>query len=316
MKGKEDVVVNVGDKGFGLTLERYLRKAQEANQDALEKLSSGTVFTKQDPRPSEQAVANSLEFRIRGLTAAKRQVSDASSMLQTAESAFNEVNNIVLRMKEIAVASTNTTITDRDRRYLFVEYQALHDEINRIANTTTYNGIPLLNGEDPNAPESLVFRLGEPVSSEDSVAEDPNTITFEGFKNVVVTAAGLGLASARDVLSGSDAFEGVDLSTAADFLIPEDGNRFATSFDEALARLTDQRSVFGALQARMQRALDFVDVYAENLAAAKSNIADTDFAAEASNYARTKILLNAATSMLAQGNVTTSLTANLLGILN
>ena len=310
-------MVNVSDKGFELTLERYLRKAQAANQDALEKLSSGTVFTKQDPRPSEHAISNSLEFKIRGLTAAKRQVSDASSMLETAESAFNEVNNIVLRLKEITMAATNSTIADRDRRYLFVEYQALHDEINRIATTTTYNGIPLLNGEDPNAPENLVFRLGDPVSSEDGgTREDPNTLTFDGFKNIVATTAGLGLGTAKELLSGSDPFEGINISDAADLLIPQDSSIFATSFDEALGRLAEQRSVFGALQSRMQRALDFVDVYAENLAAAKSNITDTDYARETSNYARTKILLHAATSMLAQGNVSAMLTSNLLSVLN
>lgn len=311
-------MTNVGDKGFGLTLERYLRKAQAANQDALEKLSSGTVFSKRDPRPSERAISDSLEFKIRGLTAAKRQVSDASSMLQTAESAFSEINNIVLRMKEITMAATNTTITDRDRRYLFVEYEALHDEINRIAQTTTYNGIPLLNGEDPNAPENLVFRLGDPIVTDETTSgeDDPNTLTFDGFKQVLATTAGLGLTSARELLTSSDPFEGVTVADAADLLIPEDSDAFATSFDEALGRLSEQRSVFGALQARMQKAMDFVDVYAENLAAAKSNIADTDYAAEASNYARSRILLNAATSMLAQSNVSTLLTSNLLNILN
>jgi len=309
-------MVNVGDKGFGLTLERYLRKAREANQDALEKLSSGTVFTKQDPRPSEHAISDSLELKIRGLTAAKRQVSDASSMLQTAESAFNEVNNIVLRMKEISMAATNSTISDRDRRYLFVEYEALHDEVNRIATTTTFNGIPLLNGDDPNAPENLVFRLGDPIISDDSTAEDPNTVIFSGFKNVIATTAGLGLASAKELLLGTDPFEGIGISDVTDIIMPQDSSNFATAFDEALARVAEQRSVFGALGERMNRAMDFVEVYAENLAAAKSNISDTDFAQEASNYARTKILLNAATSMLAQGNVSTLLTGNLLSILN
>lgn len=311
-------MTNVGDKGFGLTLERYLRKAQAANQDALEKLSSGLAFSKQDPRPSERAIADSLEFKIRGLTAAKRQVSDAASLLQTAESAFSEVNNIVLRMKEITMAATNTTITDRDRRYLFTEYEALHDEINRIAQTTTYNGIPLLNGDDPNSPENLVFRLGDPVVSDDTVngGDDPNTLTFDGFKQITTTTTGLGLTSARDLLSSSDPFEGITVAEAAELLEPEDSGAFATSFDEALARLSEQRSVFGALQARMQKAMDYVDVYAENLAAAKSNIADADYAAEASNYARSKILLNAATSMLAQSNVGTLLTSNLLNILN
>lgn len=306
--------VNIGDKSNSMSLERYLRKAQEANQDALEKLSSGTVFTRKDPRPSERAISESLEFKIRGLMAAKRQVSDAASMLQTAESAFNEVNNIILRMKEIGVAATNTTITDRDRRYLFIEYEALHDEINRIATTTTYNGIPLLNGADPNAPEDLVFRLGDPTSSEDAIdGTDVNTITFEGFRNVLATTTGLGISSARDLLIGTDD-EGISVSDVADILIPEDST-YSTVFDEALSRLTEQRSVFGALQQRMQRALDFTDVYQENLAAAKSNIADTDYAKEASNYARSKILLNAATSLLAQGNVSSLLTGNLLGIL-
>ena len=306
--------VNIGDKSNSMSLERYLRKAQEANQDALEKLSSGTVFTRKDPRPSERAISESLEFKIRGLMAAKRQVSDASSMLQTAESAFNEVNNIILRMKEIGVAATNTTITDRDRRYLFIEYEALHDEINRIATTTTYNGIPLLNGADPAAPEDLIFRLGDPTSSEDAIdGTDANTITFEGFRNVLATTAGLGIGSARDLLVGTDD-DGISVADVADILIPEDST-YSTVFDEALARLTEQRSVFGALQQRMQRALDFTEVYQENLAAAKSNIADTDYAKEASNYARSKILLNAATSLLAQGNVSSLLTGNLLGIL-
>jgi flagellin len=306
--------VNIGDKSNSMSLERYLRKAQEANQDALEKLSSGTVFTRRNPQPTERAISESLEFKIRGLMAAKRQVSDASSMLETAESAFNEVNNIILRMKEIGVAATNSTITNRDRRYLFIEYQALHDEIDRIATTTTYNGVPLLNGADPSAPEDLVFRLGDPVSSEDSInGEDANTLIFEGFRNVLATTAGLGIRSAGDLLLGTEE-EGISISDVADVLIPEDSS-YATLFDEALARLTEQRSVFGALQQRMQRALDFTEVYQENLAAAKSNITDTDYAKEASNYARSKILLNAATSLLAQGNVSSLLTGNLLGVL-
>jgi flagellin len=237
-------------------------------------------------------------------------------MLQTAESAFNEVNNIVLRMKEISMAATNSTISDRDRRYLFVEYEALHDEVNRIATTTTFNGIPLLNGDDPNAPENLVFRLGDPIISDDSTAEDPNTVIFSGFKNVIATTAGLGLASAKELLLGTDPFEGIGISDVTDIIMPQDSSNFATAFDEALARVAEQRSVFGALGERMNRAMDFVEVYAENLAAAKSNISDTDYAQEASNYARTKILLNAATSMLAQGNVSTLLTGNLLSILN
>src|SRR5687768_9335205 len=158
---------NIKDRSLQATLQRHLEKSQKENSDALEKLSSGTIFTRNDPRPADRALAEGLEFKLRSLSSSKRNINSAVNLLQTAESSLSEIGNMILRMKEINVAAASTTVSDKERRFLFIEYEALHDEIDRIALTTEFNGIPLLNGEDPRAPEELVFRVGDPVSGED-----------------------------------------------------------------------------------------------------------------------------------------------------
>ena len=295
-----------------------LEDAQRKRSDTLEKLSSGTVFTSADPRPSERAIAEGLEFRLRSLSASKRNVNDAISLLQTAESSMSEINNMVSRMKEINVAAASTTMTDRERRYLFIEYQALHDEMTRIAETTEFNGIPLLNGASDKAPETLIFRLDAPFSPEGGspdIEDDLSVISFEGIKSVVATAEGLGIQSAAEILVDATEEEGVSIEDVAELMVPEDEDLFSTVYDEALARLSTQRAIFGGMQERMNRALDFIDVYQENIAAAKSKIADTDYAREVVNLAQQTILTQASTGVLAQSNFNSALTLNLLSSL-
>jgi flagellin len=278
----------------------------------LEKLSSGQVFTSADPRPSERALAEGLEFRLRSLSASKRNINDAVSLLQTAESGFSEINNIMVRMKEINTAAASTTLTDKERYFLFIEYEALHDEINRIATTTEFNGIPLLNGESESAPESLVFHVGDTPPDLMEGETDLNTILFDEFNSVVATTAGLGLKSARDLLDNADE-SGISLEDAQELMLSEDSDIFASVYDEALDKLSTARAVFGAMQTRLNKAIDFNDVYAENIAAAKSKIADTDYAAEVTRMAQNNILMQATTSLLAQNNLNAQLTLNLVG---
>ena len=297
-------------------LVRHLEQAQKKQADSLEKLSSGEVFTHQDPRVADRALAEGLEFRLRSLTAAKRNVNDAVSMVQTGQSAMSEIGNMVVRMKEIGVAGANTTVTNRERQYLFLEYQALYDEITRIAVTTEFNGIPLLNGRSKDTPSELVFRLDAPFNGDDggeiSGDDDVNIIRFDGLKDVVATAAGLGIRSMKGpLLDGADGGEGISLSDVEDVLEPESSD-FSTSFDEAIANLSTQRSVFGAIETRMSHALDYISVYEENLSAAKSKIADTDYAREAAKLAQSAIAMQATSGLLAQGNLSSKLTLNLL----
>jgi flagellin len=306
---------NIKDRGLQAQLRRHLNRSQREHTDALEKLSSGTVFTKNDPRPADRALAEGLEFKLRSLASSKRNINTAVNLLQTAESSLSEITNMILRMKEINVAAASTTVSDKERKFLFIEYEALHDEINRIALTTEFNGIPLLNGQSPDAPEQLIFRVGDPnVPNDENVAagQDVNVITFDGLKSVVATTLGLGLNSAAELLLDAEEGEGLDISDVEDLMIPEDDDLYETVYDQALSTISTQRSVFNAIQARLQRATDFVDVYQENIAAAKSNISDTDFAKEISRMVESRILMQAGTSLIAQGNINANLVLNLL----
>lgn len=305
---------NVSDKSINAMLSRHLSAAQKQNTDSLEKLSSGQVFTRNDPRPSEKALSDGLEFKLRSLSAAKRNINDAVSLLQTGESGLQDITNMLLRMKEINVAGASTTIGDRDRRYLLIEYEAIHDEINRVATSTTFNGIPLLNGQSKEAPEALIFRVGDPQKSnlKGSADDDVNTIRFDGLKSVVATTEALGIKSARKLLASSNETEGISARDVADLLPSRDSDNFATIYDQALGTLSMNRSIFGALQSRLQHAMDYVDVYQENIAAAKSQIADTDYASEVTKMVQSRMLMTAASSLLAHGNITAQLTQGLL----
>ena len=198
---------------------------------------------------------------------------------------------------------------------MFIEYQALFDEIDRIAVNTEFNGIPILNGLAENAPEQLVFRVGDPLITDQDFggdSDDINTIIFNRVDAIVATAEELGIRNARDILADTNENEGVEIEDAQDLMVAEDDDIYASTYDQALERLAGQRSVFGALQARMNRAVDFVDVYQENLASAKSNIADTDFAEQSTRLVRSQILTQAGTSLMAQNNFNMKLALNLL----
>ena len=303
---------NIKDKALQANLARHLEKAQQINSDSLEKLSSGSVFTRNDPRPAERALAEGLEFKLRSLASSKTNINSAVNLLQTAESSLSEITNMVLRMKEINVAAASTTVSDKDRKFLFIEYEALHDEINRIAITTEYNGMPLLNGDSPDAPEELVFRVGDPMVADGVDSDDLNVIRFEGLKSVVATTAALGLKSARDLLLDSDL--GIAIQDVEDLLMADDDG-FGSIYDQALDTISTSRAVFGGMQSRLQSATDFLDVYQENIAAAKSSIADVDYASEVARLTESRILMQAGTAVLAQGGINSQLALNLLNSL-
>ncbi len=309
---------NIKDRSLQATLARHVGDAQKTNSDSLEKLSSGSVFSRGDPRPADRAVAEGLEFKLRSLASSKRNVNTAVNLLQTAEGSLSEITNMVLRMKEINIAASSTTVSDKERRFLFIEYEALHDEIDRIAVTTEFNGIPLINGEDTRAPEELVLRIGDPViDAEGSEGQDINAIRFAGLRNVVATAKGLGLRSARDLLLDTNDAEGLSLGAVEDLMTPDgDSDEFPTVYDQALNTISTQRAVFGGFQSRLQHSLDFMDVYQENIAAAKSSIADVDFAAETGRLVESRLLLQAGTAMLAQGNINAQLALNLINTIS
>lgn len=287
-------------KGLERRLQRNLRNQRDQEADALSKLSSGTKFTPEDPRPSERALSEKMEFRLRALAASRKNVNDAVSLVQTAEGALSEISNAIVRMKEINISAASSTISDQERRFLFIEFQALHDELNRIAEVTEFNGIPLLNAGSPNSPEELIFRLDDPFYAEGS-DDDLNTLIFTEFQNIDTTTEGLGIASAKDLLADSDESEGISIEEAEDLMIPSD-DAYATTYDESIDVLSTQRAVFGSLQERFQRILDFNEVYQENISAAKSKIADTDYAETTADLIKSRISMEATTALMTQLN--------------
>lgn len=304
----------INDKVINEKLTNNLEKSRQKNIDSLEKLSSGKVFTATNPQPASRALAEKLEFRLRSLSASKRNINDAVSLLQTAEDGLSEINNIMTRMKEINVSAASTTLDDKDRRYLFIEYEALYDEINRIAKTTTFNGLPLLNGESEETPEELIFRLDDPTTESLSGDEDDlNTIRFDGIKSVIATTEGLGIRSARELLIDSEDEGGIEIDDAQELMEPDDSDLYVSVYDEALDKLSTHRAVFGAMQNRLNKAVDYNSVLAENIAAAKSKIEDTDYAVEVTNMAHNNILTQATTGLLAQNNMNSHSALSLLG---
>ncbi len=302
----------IGNGETNSRLNRFLENAEKKAQDSLEKLSSGQIFSSQDPRPAERSLSDSLEFKLRDLSSAKRTINEGVSLLQVADGGMNEIGNILVRMKELNIQAASSTVDDRARRFLMVEYQALFNEINRIANTTEYNGMNLLQGDtgSNNRPENLMLRIGTPQFDPDT-GEDANLISLDQLQEIAVTTKALGLKSAQDILEDSDLIEGITLTDVEDLLMPDE-SEFATSFDQAQNSLSMQRSIFGAMQSRLQRGQDFVNVYEENLAAAKSRISDVDYASELAKLTQANVLFKATTSLLAHSNLNTQMTLSLL----
>ena len=297
------------DRGTSNQLLHELERNRRDNADSLGKLSSGQVFTAQDPRPAERAMAEGLELKLRGLTSAKQNINDGISLLQMAEGGFAEISNMLVRMKEITVAASSNTINDHERRFLFIEHQALHNEIDRIASTTEFNGIPLLNGDADNAPNKIILRLGDPSLNSDG--ENLNELVFDGLKKVVATTLGLGLKPVTDLLKQDD---GITSEDAHDLLQAED-SRFGSIYDQALDKISSFRAQFAAVQTRLDKARDYNDVSFENISAAKSKISDTDYAHEVSKLTQTNMLFQTATALLTQNNLAARIGVNLINSL-
>ena len=121
MEKKCPMSVKVGSNSIAMMLNHNLQRASREHADALEKLSSGQIFTSNDPRPCERALAEGLEFRLQSLAASKQNINDAVSLLQTAESSMAEINNMVVRMKELNISAASTAVNDQERRYLMME---------------------------------------------------------------------------------------------------------------------------------------------------------------------------------------------------
>jgi flagellin len=259
-----------------LNAQRNLGSTRLNMTKALEKLSSGQRINRAGDDAAGLAISENLKAQIKGLSQAERNAEDGISLVQIAEGALGEVSNILIRLRELAVQAASDTIGSTERKFLNVEFEQLTSEVDRIANSTEFNRVPLLNGTGAVFDIQIGTR-NDPIS---------DRLTFDASSaDVNVAALGLNLASVSDKISAQNSL---------------------TSIDQAIISVSGIRADFGALQNRLQSTINNVQVSIENLSAANSRVRDTDIAAETAELTKQNILMQAGTSVLSQANSSTN----------
>ena len=260
-----------------------LNRSSNALQDTFQKLSTGSRINNAGDDAAGLAISTLLEHRIRGQGAAKQNALEGISMIQTAEGGVEQVRSMLDRMRELAVRSGNETLSASDRSNADVEFQQLKQEITRIGNTTSYNGVNLLN-----ASQTLTFQVGFANTTNNQIA-----VSLTG--NMIASGADSFLSLSGDVGSAA---------AAASML---------AKIDSALSRLNGYRSKLGSVQNRLERAISNLEADIENATASNSRIRDVDFAEETSKMTRLQILVQSGTAVLTQANASPQAALSLLG---
>lgn len=265
-----------------LNASRNLESTNNRLQTTLEKLSSGSRINRAADDAAGLAISDSLNSSIRSIGQAVRNAQDGVSLIQVFEGGTNEINNMITRIRELAIQAASDTVGDRERSLINNEVQELKNEVERVAQTTRYAGKNLLNGEAP----LLEFQVGiDNVENVDRISFDP--------QNANLTA------SALDI-------EGIDITEKAG------AQESLEVLDAAIQRVNEVRAQVGSVQSRLQTTIATSNIFAENLTAAKSRIRDTDIAQESMNLARETIIRNSGVAMLSQANQTPAVALQLL----
>ena len=261
-----------------------LMKNERALGTAMEQLSTGRKINSAGDNAAGLAISTRMSSQIRGLDAAIRNANDAVSMVNTAEGALDEITAMLQRMRELAVQAGTGTTDAADRTYLQSEFTALRTEIDRIADNTQWNGRNILDGSaGASAGKSTVaFGIGQ-----DGTAAQTLSTSFGNFNNTTGKLSGL----ASKVITGTTITSAITVAAAA-----------ITEIDVVIADVSAQRASFGAVSNRLTHAVDSLTNTKTNSEAARSRILDTDYAAATSELARTQIIQQAGTAMLAQAN--------------
>jgi len=266
-----------------LAAQRSLSVTKNNLDNNFRKLSSGERITRAADDAAGLAISEKLKANIRGLRQAKRNSDDGVSLIQTAEGGLNEVSNIVIRLRELAVQAASDTVGDTERGFSDIEFQNLKDEIQRISKSSEFNGRKLLDGS------------GGLVEIQVGIYNDPtnNRIKYDSADSDA-SLEKLGING--ETIANK---EGAQMSLA--------------KLDDALLQINGVRANLGALQNRLQSTSNNLAVTEENFSAANSRIRDVDVAAETADLAKNNILTQAGVSVLAQANQATNAALKLIG---
>jgi len=263
-----------------LAAQKNLGANQKMLAGSFQKLSSGFRVNTAADDAAGLAVSESMKSQIRSYTVAERNAGDAISMAQTAEGSLGEVHDILGRMRELAVQSSNGSLTNNDRGYLNTEFGALQSEIGRIQGSAKFNGVSLLNA----TAAAVKFQVGL-----NNVASDQIDVTFGGVDLTGVAAGTATVANATGALAS------------------------LAQIDTAIGSVSSYRSKFGSAMNRLDVATSNIQTMRLNISAANSRIRDVDVATETANLSRNQVLTQAGASILAQTNQLPQMAFGLIG---
>jgi len=244
---------------------------------AMEKLASGLRINRAADDPAGLAISERMRAQIRGLRQAQRNALDGISLLQAAEGALNESHAILQRMRELAVQAASDTYSAEDRKHIQAEIDQLIEELTRIATTTEFNTMPLLDGSYT----GMRFHVG---ANNGQYIE----VSIDDMRAGALDVAGLSV------------------------LTREDADAAIGAIDDAMRAVSSQRSTLGALQNRLEHTINHLAITAENLQAAESRIRDADMAAAMMEFVRYQILTQVSVAVMAQANASAQMIVRLL----
>ena len=253
-------------------VQKNLKEVSNAGNSQLEKLSSGKRITKASDDAAGLAIATNLEAQTKGLRQATRNANDGISLIQTAEGGLNETSNILVRLRELTVQAASDTVGEQERGFLDKEYQQLTKEVDRISDSTTFNGSQLLNGKGKG---SMDFQVG-------AFAGEQNKITFD--------------SSETDSSASSIGISGTGIGNKDDAL------GAISTVDDAINKVSGQRANLGSIQSRLGSTVKNLETQTINQDSARSVIQDVDVAEASAALASNNVVKNAAVSTLAQAN--------------
>lgn len=256
-----------------LASQRAMNKVNKETEESSMKLSSGVRITKAADDAAGLAISEKLKAEVRSSRQANRNANDGLSLVQVAEGGLEESSSLLTRMRELAIQASSDTLADSDRMKSNMEYESIKNELDRISQTTEFNGRKLLNGSG----SRLDFQVGVgDNSADDHISYDSKAVN-SGIESLGVSRVSI-------------------LSKGA-------AQQSLASIDNAINKISGHRSLLGSIQNRLMTSSNNLSIYSENMSAANSRIRDLDYAVEASQQARNSIIGSAGTAVMAQANM-------------
>jgi flagellin len=276
-------MISINTNYGGLYASNAANQSQKVLDRAMERLSTGMRinYTKDDA--AGQAISTRLTAELEGLAMASRNAADAQSLIDTAEGALGETQNLLLRMRELAVQSSNGTLVASDRTALDAEFEQLKSEIDRIDTNTKWGGIEIFDGN------AKTFQVGTGNTANDRISY---TVADMASATIIPKIDNNSPATPAD--PADDVLTDISTATNAQLTI--------AALDTAINTVSAERGEIGAISNRLSSTVANLDQIGVNLSASQARIQDADFAAETGNLAKNQILQQAATAMLAQAN--------------